>query len=128
MANHDPLGGGRPDRSLPLSQPYAWSSNRESKEPRIENGVGGCPANVVYPAPRICDIFFDSMRRPCCKSTMPAVQPARYCGPDIMQPQQTDVKLERQKSELLGILAAKSVRHGTFRLSSGAVSDLYVDA
>ena len=45
-----------------------------------------------------------------------------------MQPQQTDVKLERQKSELLGILAAKSVRHGTFRLSSGAVSDLYVDA
>ena len=35
---------------------------------------------------------------------------------------------ETPRSELLKILMAKSVRHGTFKLSSGATSDLYVDA
>jgi orotate phosphoribosyltransferase len=38
------------------------------------------------------------------------------------------VNLQRLKTELLGILMEKSVRHGTFTLSSGAISDLYVDA
>lgn len=32
------------------------------------------------------------------------------------------------RAELLGILLARSVRHGTFELSSGATSGLYVDA
>lgn len=38
------------------------------------------------------------------------------------------MKSQDLKSELLGILMAKSVRHGTFTLASGAISDLYVDA
>jgi orotate phosphoribosyltransferase len=59
---------------------------------------------------------------------MLAAQSTTYCGPRITQPQQTNLKLKRQKSELLGILMEKSVRHGTFTLSSGAISTLYVDA
>ena len=59
---------------------------------------------------------------------MLAVQSTRYCVPSLARPQPTDVKLQDPKAELLGILMAKSVRHGTFTLSSGAISDLYVDA
>jgi orotate phosphoribosyltransferase len=59
---------------------------------------------------------------------MLAVQSARYCAPTIVRPQPTDLKLQDTKSELLSILMAKSVRHGTFTLASGKTSDLYVDA
>jgi len=38
------------------------------------------------------------------------------------------VKEQSPRSELLAILTEKSVRHGTFELSSGGTSDLYVDA
>jgi orotate phosphoribosyltransferase len=50
------------------------------------------------------------------------------CVPSIARPQPTDVKLEDPKAELLSVLMAKSVRHGTFTLASGKTSDLYVDA
>jgi orotate phosphoribosyltransferase len=59
---------------------------------------------------------------------MLAVQSTRYCAPSIARPQPIDVKLQDLESELLAILMAKSVRHGTFTLASGATSDLYVDA
>ena len=59
---------------------------------------------------------------------MLAVQPTRYCVSSSARPQSIDVKLRDLESELLGILMAKSVRHGTFTLASGATSDLYVDA
>lgn len=58
---------------------------------------------------------------------MLAVESTGHCGPSA-RPPQTDVKLQDLKSELLGILMAKSVRHGTFTLASGKTSDLYVDA
>ena len=38
------------------------------------------------------------------------------------------MKEQSPRSELLAILTEKSVRHGTFELSSGGTSDLYVDA
>ncbi len=40
----------------------------------------------------------------------------------------TDVNPPSARAELLALLMEKSVRHGTFELSSGATSDLYVDA
>src|ERR1041385_1049963 len=40
----------------------------------------------------------------------------------------TNLNLEEIKSELREILMTKSVRHGTFTLTSGKTSDLYVDA
>lgn len=59
---------------------------------------------------------------------MPAVQTTAYCvhSPSAAQP--IDVNEQIRRSELLAILLQKSVRHGTFQLSSGATSDLYVDA
>lgn len=59
---------------------------------------------------------------------MPAVQTTTYCVQSTSAAQPIDVNEQSRRSELLAILLRKSVRHGTFQLSSGATSDLYVDA
>ena len=51
-----------------------------------------------------------------------------YCAQSTRSTPLVDVKQQTPRSELLAILMEKSVRHGTFELSSGATSDLYVDA
>lgn len=59
---------------------------------------------------------------------MLAVETASYSVLSTSPTPPIDVKPQRAKAQLLEILMRKSVRHGRFELSSGATSDLYVDA
>lgn len=59
---------------------------------------------------------------------MLAVQTTSYRVQKASTAQHIGVNIKTDRAELLAILMEKSVRHGTFELSSGASSDLYVDA
>jgi orotate phosphoribosyltransferase len=61
-------------------------------------------------------------------SKMLAVETTPYCVNRTLSTPDIDVKPHSQRSQLLRILLEKSVRRGRFELSSGATSDLYVDA
>lgn len=59
---------------------------------------------------------------------MLAVQTTSYRVQRASTAQHIGVNIKIDRAELLAILMEKSVRHGEFELSSGAKSDLYVDA
>jgi orotate phosphoribosyltransferase len=77
----------------------------------------------------MCNNTIDGLQYCGANFRMLAAEPPRYWVSMHYVPQPIDVKSPSlEATELLAILAEKSVCHGNFTLASGAQSDLYVDA